>query len=146
MKRFLKIVCCFGILNAFGADAMVDDYEVMYQNTSESSTVQKISTIALSSGEVPDEKAMRKVASSGDYVAQYLLAQQAGLKARFAHNGEKDALLKEKALFLSISAIHGRYWKSVEEINGILPTQLNPANYPDFLAVQRLVESIYREL
>ena len=148
MKNFLRFIFCFFVVNAFGVEAMdwVYDYNSMYRNTCKESKVQEISTIALSAGEITDESEIREAAFSGDYVAQYLLAQQAGGKARSVKNGEQRALLKEKAIFLSISAIRGGYWKSIEEINSILPKKLNVSEYEDFSAIQRLVDLIYKDL
>lgn len=148
MKNFLRFIFCFFIVNAFGIEAMDRgyDYNSMYRNTSRESRVQEISTIALSAGEITDEAEIRDAALSGDYVAQYLLAQQAGGKARSVRNGEQRALLREKAIFLSISAIQGGYWKSIEEINSVLPRELDVSEYGDFSAIQRLVDLIYKDL
>lgn len=80
------------IVSIFGTDAMnyLDDYNRMYNNTSKKSKVSGVSTAALSAGEMMDEAKIRNVAL--DYIAQYLLAQQAGEKSRSAYNEEKEAL------------------------------------------------------
>lgn len=137
-----------GLVSFLGVDAMSSmyDYDTMYQNTSRTSKVHEISTVALSSGEISDELLVKEAAFLGDYVAQYLLAQQAGGQARSASNGERTALLKKKAIFLSISAIRGGYWKSIDEINSVLSPELNASEYGDCSAIQKLVDLIYKNL
>lgn len=91
MKFFLICVFSLIIVSIFGTDAMnyLDDYNRMYNNTSQKSKVSGVSTAALSAGEMMDEAKIRNVALCRDYIAQYLLAQQAGEKSRSAYNGEK---------------------------------------------------------
>ena len=148
MNRFLVTFFCLGIMSFLkvGATDYTYDYAVMYKNTTKNSEIHKISTAALSSGDILDEREIEKVAFSGDYVAQYLLAQLAGSRARSAYNGERAAFLKKKAFFLLISAIKGGYWKSVDEVNGVLQTKLDEQKTNDFLSLQQLVDLIYKDL
>lgn len=148
MNCFLVTFFCLGIVSFLnvGATDYTYDYATMYENTTKDSEIHKISTAALSSGDILDEREIEKVALSGDYVAQYLLAQLAGSRARSTYNGERAAFLKKKAVFLLISAIRGGYWKSVDEVNGVLPTKLDEQTGNDFPSLQQLVDRIYKDL
>lgn len=96
MDRFLLTFFCFGIVSFLnvGATDHIHDYVTMHESTSKSSEIHKISTAALSSGDILDEREIEKVAHSKNYVSQ-----SAGSRARSVYNEERTAFLKEKAVF-----------------------------------------------
>lgn len=148
MNRFLLTFFCFAVASFLKVSATdhAHDYATMYENTNKDSKIHKVSTAALSSGDILDEREIEKVALSGDYVAQYLLAQLAGSRARSVYNGERAAFLREKAMFLLISAIKGGYWKSIDEVNEVLSTQLSEQTCENFSSLQSLADLIYKDL
>lgn len=81
---------------------------------------------SLSSGEITDRKAIISAANSGDYVAQYVISLKDGGDAR-KFNGERTALLKEKALLLLLSAIKGNYQKSKDELKEVAKLEMQDA-------------------
>lgn len=147
MNFVLRVFFCGAIVCSLRVEAMETyDYNQMYRATFENSPVKSVSATSLSSGSITDETAVENAALSGDYVAQYLMAQKAGGEARSVYNDTRDSLLKKKAILLAISAIRGKYWKSLAEINSVMSSELDVSKYTDFGAVESLARSIYKDL
>lgn len=63
-----------------------------------------------------NEEKLLELGMSGNYLAQYYLAEYYGACAKSKTNGERLDLYKKKALLLLISGVGYKFWRSLEEI------------------------------
>lgn len=120
------IFCCsIGLSSEFPSL----NFEKIFTSTSPSTKIMEVSMQSLSSGEITDRNALLSAANSGDYVAQYVISLKDGSDSRQKFNGERTALLKEKALLLLLSAIKGNYWKSKDELKEVAEIDVSTTDY-----------------
>ena len=113
------------LCNMFKNTKVLDNEDTLYtqavkaaisSDTCDSAIIQKIENLLIEN------------ANSGNYFAQYYLAQYYGALAKEKQNDEKFALEEMKAILLIVSGVKGNFWRSIEELrfalNGIAEKQL----------------------
>lgn len=111
--------------NMFKNTKVLDDETLLYT----SAVTTAVTSYTKATSNIQEiEKSLIENANSGNYFAQYYLAEYYGALAKEKQNGEKFALEKMKAILLLVSAVKGRFWRSIDELkfalNGSTEKQL----------------------
>jgi hypothetical protein len=152
LKKLGKGLVCGGITFYCSVGSSVGlaplDFGAMFTSTTALGKTMEVSTQSLNSGEIVDDTSIVSAANSGDFVAQYVISLKNGGDARHKFNGERTALLKEKALLLLISAIKGNYWRSKDELKEVAGVDVTTGGYSEIslIDLEKLATNICEKL
>lgn len=142
-------VNCSEIAGLINIQCMLNNTRILADETSlYTETVKSVINDTSTVLPLEIQSGLVKEANTGNYLAQYYLAEYYGALAKDKQNGEKFVLEKQKAILLLVSAIKAGFWRSIDELkfalNGETQTQLDVLKNGNIPDIENLASDLAR--